>query len=129
MAESGIATTLTGQVPVAFKVDEEGSIRAEVSSNVYTAPDSMLPVEVMETEAGLVSLMGPQVQREVSVHTDLSVEATPPSPTLDKGGAHFTMKKTLKTTTREVVTSTRQEIKTELQVSDSTDNSKRFCSF
>ena len=62
------------------------------------------------------SYLGPHVQKEISVKTDYDIETSPPSPSPEDGGLMYTMKKTLVTTTKEVTTLTRQEIKTELEV-------------
>ena len=69
-----------------------------------------------KTDGGAVSVLGPEVQTEISVKTDYDIETSPPSPSPDEKGLMYTMKKTLVTTTREVTTCTKQEIRTELEV-------------
>ena len=54
--------------------------------------------------------------KEISVKTDYDIETSPPSPSPDDSGLMYTMKKTLVTTTKEVTTNIRQEIKTQLEV-------------
>lgn len=89
--------------------------RSENNNNLslYSAD---IPTQIKKTEDGSISVLGPQIHREISVKTDYDIETSPPSPSLDDKGLMYTMKKTLITTTKEVTTRTKQEIRTELEV-------------
>ena len=73
-------------------------------------------VEGKKPRNGNAVLFGPETLREISVKTDCDIESTAPSASPDDHGLTYTMKKTFTTTIKEVITHTKQEIKTELEV-------------
>ena len=95
---------------------EMNQLKKEPAFGNISASRRSSDVEEKKPGNGNAVLFGPQTLREISVKTDCDIESTAPSASPDDHGLTYTMKKTFTTTTKEVITHTKQEIKTELEV-------------
>ena len=120
--QSGAATVIKNdseQMAVTFDEGKAIQCIVPVISQQSPVKAQQLPVEeVTATKDGTVSVSRPLIKREVTVETDYEIETSQPEEIPageSEEGYMFTRKKTLKMTTKEITTTVKQEIKTEME--------------